>query len=91
MKYNIGEIVKYFEDMNNTYIVIATKEQPLNIDFMKSTKANINIDRLEDYAYSTIRVSNGFDYLISKLLFFKDEIAEIGSDPINVFEEDIER
>lgn len=91
MKYNISEIVKYYKDSDNTYIILATKEQPLNIEYLKSIKGIIKIDRLEEFAKANIKVSNGFDYIIMTLRSIKDGSAIIDTDSINVFENDIER
>lgn len=91
MKYNIGDLVKYYRDTENTYIVMATKEQPLTIEYLRKDKGKFNIDRFEDFAKAGIRVSNGFDYKISKLLTYQDGIAITDDELINVIEDEIGR
>lgn len=91
MRYTIGDLVKYIGDSKNTYIVIATKEHPLTINYLKSKSENFNIGKLENLAKLDICVTNGFDYKISKLLSYHDEITEIDDISINVFEGDIGR
>lgn len=91
MKYNIGDLVKYYRDTENTYIVVATKEQPLTIEYLRKDNGKFNIDRFEDFAKAGIRVSNGFDYKILKLLIYQDGIAITDDELIDVFEGDLDR
>lgn len=90
MKYHIGDLVKYYRDTENRYIVMATKEQPLTIEYFRKDEGEFNIDRLEDFARVGIRVSNGFDCRISKQLTCKDGKTIIGDGLIDVFEGDLD-
>lgn len=91
MKLNIGDIVKYLNDNDYAYIVIATTEHPLNVEYLKSYDGNLKIDKIVDFVNSGINVPKGFDYGILKILSFEGEIVKTDSKPKYVFEGDIKR
>ena len=86
MKFEIGDIVKYYIDDNNSYIVLATKEQSLNVDFINSKKGVYQIENINKLAKLSINVSKGFAYTISKIISFKDFKSVLSNELINVFE-----
>lgn len=89
MKFSIGDIVKYYKDSNNSYVILATKKQSLNTSFLKNSKGKYNISRIEEIAKYNLEVSLGTDYAISKINDFKDGIALLDERIIYVFENDI--
>lgn len=89
MKFSIGDIVKYYKDSNNSYVILATKKQSLNTSFLKNSNGKYNISRIEEIAKYNLEVSLGTDYAISKINDFKDGIALLDERIIYVFENDI--
>lgn len=68
MKYSIGSIVILRRDSNekNRYIVVATENQKLDQDFLKSLTGKFNIKNISKLADNVVKVTPGFKYKICK-------------------------
>lgn len=89
MKYSIGNIVKYYKDSNDSYIILATKIQSLNSDFLEKSEGKYTISRIEEIAKHNLEVLPGTDYAISKIINFNNGIAFLDEKINYVFENDI--
>ncbi len=89
MKFNIGDIVKYYKNSEN-YLVLATKKQPLNNIFLNTTDKILKIHRIEEFANSEIIVREGFAYKLAKISSYENEFIEIEQKFVDAFENDIE-
>ncbi|RZK09761.1 MAG: hypothetical protein EOO46_12855 [Flavobacterium sp.] len=91
MKFFIGDIVKYPKFPGLAFIVIASKEQPLNLDFLKSSSGKFNIEKIEKMATVGVNVRIGFDYRLQKISTFKESNVVTEDKYYDVFESDIYR
>lgn len=91
MKFEIGDIVRYYKDNDNSYLVLASEEKSLNVDYINSKKGIYNIHNINELAKLTINVSKGFAYTISKIISSKEFKSVLDVELINVFENDIYR
>lgn len=89
MKFNIGDIVKYYKNSED-YLVLATKKQPLNIFFLNTTDKILKIHRIEEFANSEIIVSKGFTYKLAKISSSENGFIVIEQKFVDAFENDIE-
>jgi hypothetical protein len=87
MKYRIGDIVKY--DSINTWLVVATKENPLTIKYLDELSGEIKVKDIMEMASRKIIVNPGFDYVIKKILSYEFDLAVLDIQNENCFEEDI--
>ncbi len=89
MKFNIGDRVNYFKDIQNSYIVVATKEQVLDAAYLKSV-ATLKVSDESSLAAKNIKVQSGFDYRISKITAIKeDEEVTIDGYLMGVFDSEL--
>ena len=84
MKYKIGNIVK-IENENNAYVVLCSKIQSLNKDFLKENP-KIRIKNVEKIAENNISTEKGFDYKISKIIDFREDLYILDEELINITE-----
>ena len=66
MELEIGTIVRRISDRNklNRYIILATKKQKLDNEFLASKSGEFHINNFEKIAENKLEVTGGFDYLI---------------------------
>jgi len=91
MKFDIGSRVRWLDDLvvKNRYIVMATKEQKLDTEFLRSRE--IDIYKIEVMAENGIEVTGGFDYKICKENDqLREGLCELTGPFIPVFEDSLE-
>lgn len=68
MKFKIGDRVKweFNKYVNDRYLILATREQDLNINFLKSLEGKIKIHKIKKLAEIEIKVKKDYDYKICK-------------------------
>ena len=89
MKFEIAQIVIHNNNLENRHLVLATKEQDLNLDFLKSKKGIYYIKNIEKIATNNLTVINGFDYKIGRIIGNGNGYSIVGKF-IDVFENDIQ-
>ena len=88
MKYSIGDIVKY-ENNKKIYVVLATKNDTLNKDYLKKITIPLNIKNIELISESNLKPISGFDYVINELKDIQDNIYILEGNFLSVFETNI--
>jgi|GEM_PF-2030634 hypothetical protein len=88
MKYNIGDIVKY-ENNKKIYVVLATKYDTLNKDYLKKITIPLNIKNIELISENNLKPISGFDYVINELKDIQDNIYILEGNFLSVFETNI--
>ena len=92
MKFNIGDRVKWLNS-NNTlyrYIIISTREQDLNTDYLESKKGTFLIKNIEKLAKNNFSTPKGFDYVIcQESEYFENNDSILVKNFINVTEEEL--
>lgn len=68
VRYSIGDIVILLSDnkIANRYLVVATTNQKLDQDYLKSLTGKLNIKDVSKLADNVIQVTRGFKYKICK-------------------------
>lgn len=87
MKYIIGSLVSLKND-NKSYLVLSTKDQILNVDFLKNN-TSLNILNIDKIAQNILSTANGFDYTICEVESINNGIYKVKGEYINIFEEDL--
>lgn len=88
MKYQIGNIVKMNNGKEN-YIILCTKNQVLDVNYLKQLKNKLQIKNIEKMAENILFPQKGFDYVVSEIKTIIQEDYVVGEQFINVFEEDL--
>jgi len=89
MKYSIGDFVK--NSGSRTLLIIATKEQELDSQYLKKHRLKIDVEWTEN---KLISVENGFDYRTIEVEHFENNgniILDKQTNFSNYFENDLYR
>ena len=86
MKYSIGDNVRH---NNNTWVVIATKEDALTANYLDKLNGIIRVTGIREMAKKGIYVISGFDYVIKRIMSSDDGYSVLYEENVNCFEEDI--
>ncbi len=89
MNFEIGHNVKFYKDLTKQYVVLATRNQDLNTDFLNSKVEKFTIKNLEKLAESNLSVLVGFHYKIGEIIGYEDGLCIIGNFE-NAFEDDLQ-
>jgi hypothetical protein len=93
MKYEIGQRIKLVNDdkSSNRYIILATKTQNLDSEFLNSKTRKFSIHNFEKIAENGIEVNGGFAYVICREKEeLRNGLCELTGDFISVMGGDIE-
>ncbi|EKT4550840.1 hypothetical protein JE945_002469 [Flavobacterium psychrophilum] len=89
MNFEIGQIVIFNNDLDKRYLVLATKIQNLNIDYLNSKTGIFNIMDIEKIANTNLSVAMGFNYKIGEIIGNNNGNSIIGKLE-NAFEDDLQ-
>ena len=64
LKFKIGDIVKFYKDLENSYLVLATQNENLTSDYLQTHNELLKIEKIEQMAASNITITPGFQYKI---------------------------
>lgn len=89
MKYEIGQIVIFNKNTSKRYLVLATKEQNLDDNYLNSKIGSFNIKDIEKMAMNNLSVAMGFHYKIGEIIGNNDGDSVVGKFE-NAFENDLQ-
>lgn len=78
MKFEIAQIVIYNNDLNCRYLILATKEQNLSLEYLKSKSGIFYIKSIEEIAKRNLSVNNGFEYKLGKIIGSENGYSIVG-------------
>jgi hypothetical protein len=67
-KLAIGANVKYINDQEYTYVILALKDQSLTEEFLKSRNGKYSIQGIDKFAKHDLSVEKGYAFLIGQIL-----------------------
>jgi hypothetical protein len=94
MKYKIGNFVRHERYADDTFFVVATKQQPLTPEYLESRGKPLMVKGVNEMARARIYVDSdvrkGFDYIVRRILpTMENGCYLLDETDIPCFEEDI--
>jgi len=89
MKYEIGQVVIFKENLDNRYLVLATKTQNLNDEYLNLKNGNFKIKDINKIAKTNLSVTLGSHYKIGEIIGNENGNSIIGK-LVSAFEDDLQ-